>query len=141
MSCSGAVRWTSATWRSESPSSRARPGGEVGDALGVLVRVVVAVAGRAQEALQELLLGGRGVPAARQRLRGERGLELGLARAQPALADDRAQPSGGDRAELLVGGGDRPQADHGRALLEVERVEALAQLVLGGVDGDHGRGR
>jgi hypothetical protein len=54
-------------------------GGEVGDPLRVLVRVVVAVTRRAQEPLQELLLGGGGIAPAGEGLRGERRFELGLA--------------------------------------------------------------
>ena len=55
--------------------------GERADALGVLVRVVVAVTGGLQDSLQELLLGRFGVPAAGQRLGRQRRLELLLARA------------------------------------------------------------
>ena len=46
-----------------------------------------------------------------------------------------------DRAELLVGGGDRRRPITGGPGLSVERVQPLAQLGLGRVDGDDGRGR
>ena len=140
-SCSGAAwrMWVSAS--SERPSRWAEPGGQRGDALGVLARVVVAVLGGEREPAQHLDPHRLEVAPAADGLGGERGLEVARAAIERGAVEQRAQPQHRGvlvvvAARIEVGGGDQR-----RAGAQLERVEQLAQLALGAAERDDHVGR
>ena len=107
------------------PEVARHPGGERGDPLRVLGRVVVPVLGRQRQPVQGVEPDRLGVAERAQRLPGDDRLELALARAQLAVLEHEPQPARPGRREPAVRR-ELLDADDGRRRAEPERVEPLA---------------
>ena len=111
------------------------------DALGVLVRVVVAVLGGQRQPVQAVQLGRLQLAAARHGLGGDHALQLAVAAPHGLQLHDRAQPPGGDRVERLARADHLQHGDDRRPALEPQRVQRLPQHALAPVERDHRGGR
>jgi hypothetical protein len=114
--------------------------GEVPDALGVLLGVVVAVLGREREPAQRVHLIELELAPAGERQAGDHRLELAQPLAQALAVHVRAQPAQRRAGERLAGAGDLLGAEHERAAAEAERVQARADRARLAVEHEH-RGR